>query len=129
MKGICSTALVILLSGCVMHNGVSTEPHDPAPDAMVLKGNDITTALVGRPHHGINREGQHYSETFQADGTAIISVTGSQAQGGSWQVSENTLCVNYAVFGNRCNVVKADAKWIWLIDSTKMITNNRISRD
>ncbi len=128
MKGICSITLVVLLAGCAMHDNRDTDPRAPAADATELKGDAINSALVGRPHQGITRDGQAYSETFQPDGTAVLSLAGTGPQKGSWQVSEDTLCVNYAAYGNLCNTVKADNQWIWLIDSTKMTTNNRISR-
>ncbi|WP_416426927.1 hypothetical protein RAM80_12900 [Pseudomonas sp. App30] len=128
MKGICLTALVILLAGCAMHDERTNDPRDPSANAMDLKGDAISSALVGRPHRGINRDGQPYSETFQADGTAVLSMGGTGPQKGSWQVTESTLCVNYAAYGNKCNNVKADDQWIWLIDTTNMTTNNRISR-
>ncbi len=39
----------------------------------------------------------------------------------------STLCVDYAAYGNACNVVKVDDRWVWLIDNSKMTTNIRSS--
>ncbi|MGY4490670.1 hypothetical protein [Pseudomonas sp. TE3610] len=130
MKILCPAALLILMAGCAApHSGPANDAHAPAPaSAVELKGDAIRSALVGRQLSSVTADGKPFTETYSPDGIATITISGSAAQKGSWQINEGVMCVNYAAYGQECNTIKADDQWVWLIDSTKMTTNNRFSR-
>jgi hypothetical protein len=130
MKALCSISLMILMCGCA--GGVSSpakEAHSPAPPgARQLSGAEITSQFIGRSHTSVTTSGASFSETLMQDGTARIQITGSPEKTGQWSITGDVLCVNYVAYGKECNIVKADDKYVWFVDSTKGTTNNSFTK-
>ncbi|MBD8595325.1 MULTISPECIES: hypothetical protein [unclassified Pseudomonas] len=130
MKAICTAALTALLLGCATSGGnPAMDAHSLAPPgAAKLSGNDIASQFVGRSHQSVTSNGQSFSEILTADGAAKINMTGMPEAKGSWKITGDVICVTYSAYGEECNIVKADERWFWFVDSVKGTTNNRFAR-
>lgn len=106
-------AIAISISGCAPPADHAIKP--VTPSATALDDEQVRSTLIGNKLKNIGPTGLPYSLSFNADGTEILMVSGSQPEVEHWTVKDGVICFTSAKIPKECYRLKKDQEDYWLV--------------
>lgn len=113
LKGLSYTLAALALAGCASSGDHIIKPINPS--AVALTDVQIRRTLIGNKLKDIASNGNPYSMSFNADGTEIFMISGSQPQVERWTVKDGVICFIVPEDPDECYRLKKDKDDYWLV--------------
>lgn len=114
LKGLSYTLVTLALAGCASSGDHIVKPISPS--AVALDDAQIRSTLIGNKLKDIAANGNPYSMSFNADGTDIYMMSGSEPQLEHWTVKDGVICFVMPEDPTECYRLKKNRDDYWLVN-------------